>query len=250
MSKKCVRICDKSVNRINYDHPFFDQVFEKEVYNFEYPLLRGGYTANFKNSSTLLEFEDQTDFVTEIKYFNNKIYWISSHLSAQGNNFVNSPLIVPLFYNFSVQNKNDKSIYLTIGQRNEITAASDKSDEEALKIVGNGIEFIPMQIRTSERIKVTTEDYPLNSGLYDLKSGDTLLEILAFNYDRIESDLTYVDLKPLSDQFENIHYFNSLDTAVKEGIDRNNNRELWQLFVIFALVFLILEILLQKFLKN
>ena len=241
---------EKSVNRINYDHPFFDQVFEKEVYNFEYPLLRGGYTANFKNSSTLLEFEDQTDFVTEIKYFNNKIYWISSHLSAQGNNFVNSPLIVPLFYNFSVQNKNDKSIYLTIGQRNEITAASDKSDEEALKIVGNGIEFIPMQIRTSERIKVTTEDYPLNSGLYDLKSGDTLLEILAFNYDRIESDLTYVNLKPLTDQFENIYYFNSLDTAMKEGIDRNNNRELWQLFVIFALVFLILEILLQKFLKN
>ena len=124
------------------------------------------------------------------------------------------------------------------------------SGEEALKIVGNGMEFIPMQIRTSERINVTTQDYPLNSGLYDLKSGDTLLETLAFNYDRIESDLTYVNLKPLTDQFENIYYFNSLDTAMKEGIERNNNRELWQLFVIFALVFLILEILLQKFLKN
>ena len=83
-----------------------------------------------------------------------------------------------------------------------------------------------------------------------MKSGDTLLETLAFNYDRIESDLTYVNFKPLTDQFENIHYFNSLDTAMKEGIERNNNRELWQLFVIFALVFLILEILLQKFLKN
>jgi hypothetical protein len=157
---------------------------------------------------------------------------------------------VPLFYNFSVQNKNDKAIYLTIGQRNEITVESDVSDEEALKIVQQSMEFIPMQIRSSERIKVTTEDYPLLSGLYELKSSEELLKTLAFNYDRIESNLNYSDLKPLTNQYENIYYYNSLDTALKEGIDRNNNRELWQLFIIFALVFLILEILLQKFLKN
>ncbi len=241
---------EKSVNRINYDHPFFDQVFEKEVYNFEYPILASGYMTNFQNASTLLQFEDQTDFVTEIKYFDNKVYWISSHLSAPGNNFVNSPLIVPLFYNFSVQNKNDKAIYLTIGQRNEIIVEADVSDEEALKIVHQSMEFIPMQIRSSERIKVTTEDYPLLSGLYELKSNEELLKTLAFNYDRIESNLNYSDLKPLTNQFENIYSYNSLDTALKEGIDRNNNRELWQLFIIFALVFLILEILLQKFLKN
>ena len=238
------------MNRINYDHPFFDQVFEKEVYNFEYPILANGYMTKFKNASPLLQFEDQTDFVTEIKYVDNKVYWISSRLSDLGNNFVNSPLIVPLFYNFSVQNKNDKAIYLTIGQRNEITVESDVSDEEALKIVQQSMEFIPMQIRSSERIKVTTEDYPLLSGLYELKSSEELLKTLAFNYDRIESNLNYSDLKPLTNQYENIYYYNSLDTALKEGIDRNNNRELWQLFIIFALVFLILEILLQKFLKN
>ncbi len=34
---------DKSVTGINYDHPFFNQVFEKEVYNFQYPVLSQGY---------------------------------------------------------------------------------------------------------------------------------------------------------------------------------------------------------------
>ncbi len=241
---------EKSVNRINYDHPFFDQVFEKEVYNFEYPLIQDGYMTNFKNASPLLQFEDLSDFVSEINYFNNKVYWISSHLSAQGNNFVSSPLIVPLFYNFSVQNKNDKAIYFVIGQRNEIRIQSDKSDDEPLKIIQNDEEFIPMQIRSSERIEVTTKDYPMKSGLYELTSSGEKIETLAFNYDRSESDLNFLDLNPLTDQYENIQIYNSLDGAMKEGNERNNNRELWQLFIIFALVFLILEILLQKFLKN
>ena len=241
---------EKSVNRINYDHPFFDQVFEKEVYNFEYPLIQDGYMTNFKNASPLLQFEDLSDFVSEINYFNNKVYWISSHLSAQGNNFVSSPLIVPLFYNFSVQNKNDKAIYFVIGQRNEIRIQSDKSDDEPLKIIQNDEEFIPIQIRSSERIEVTTKDYPMKSGLYELTSSGEKIETLAFNYDRSESDLNFLDLNPLTDQYENIQIYNSLDGAMKEGNERNNNRELWQLFIIFALVFLILEILLQKFLKN
>jgi len=57
-------------------------------------------------------------------------------------------------------------------------------------------------------------------------------------------------LESLADRYENIHLYNSIDKAIKDGNERNNNKNLWQLFIIFALVFLVLEILLQKFLKN
>lgn len=241
---------DKSVTGINYDHPFFNQVFEKEVYNFQYPLLSEGYTSNFKNASTLLRFDDGTDFASEIKYFDQKIYWISSPLSSQGNKFVNSPLIVPLFYNFSVQNENDNAIYFTIGQQNEIRIDVEIPDDSPVKIIQNGSEFIPMQTKSSEVTKVTTEEYPLSQGIYQLESNGKFLQRLAFNYDRIESNLNFNDLGPITDVFENMHMYDSLDKALKEGNDRNNNKDLWQLFIIFALVFLILEILLQKFLKN
>ena len=241
---------DKSVTGINYEHPFFNQVFEKEVYNFQYPLLSEGYIGEFKNASTLLQFDDRTDFVSEIKYFDHKVYWISSPLSSQGNTFVNSPLIVPLFYNFSVQNKNDNAIYFTIGQQNEIKIDTEDSGDAPVKIIQNDTEFIPMQTKSSEVTKVTTEEYPLAQGIYELQSNGKLLQRLAFNYDRIESDLNFNDLRPLTDAYENMHLYDSLDKALKEGNDRNNNKDLWQLFIIFALVFLILEILLQKFLKN
>jgi hypothetical protein len=241
---------DKSVTGINYDHPFFNQVFEKEVYNFQYPVLSQGYIGDFKNASPLLQFDDLTDFVSEIRYFDNKVYWISSPLSSQENKFVNSPLIVPLFYNFSVQSKNDGAIYLTIGQQNEITIDTGNSDDSPVKIINKDTEFIPMQTKSSEVTKITTQEYPLDQGIYELQSNAKLLQRLAFNYDRIESDLNFNDLSPLADAYENIHLYDSLDKALKEGNDRNNNKDLWHLFIIFALVFLILEILLQKFLKN
>jgi hypothetical protein len=241
---------DKSVTRINYEHPFFNQVFEKEVYNFQYPVLSEGYIGAFKNASSLLQFEDLTDFVSEIRYFDNKVYWISSPLASQGNKFVNSPLVVPLFYNFSVQNKNDTSIYLTIGQQNKINIYKEASDDSPVKIVRNDSEFIPMQTKSSELITVTTEDFPIDQGIYELQIKGELMQRLAFNYNRIESDLNFNDLTPLNDTFKNVHLYDSLDKALKEGNDRNINKDLWQLFIIFALVFLILEILLQKFLKN
>ncbi len=240
----------KSVTRINYDHPFFNQVFEKEVYNFQYPVLTGGYVGSFKNASSLLQFDDLTDFISEIKYFENKVYWIASPLSSQGNKFVNSPLIVPVFYNFSVQNKNDSAIYLTIGQQNEIIVDQDNSDDAPIKIVQKETEFIPMQTKSSDVIRVTTEEFPLTQGIYELQSKGKFLQKLAYNYNRIESDLNFNDLRPLTDAYKNVHLYDSLDKALKEGNDRNINKDLWQLFIIFALVFLILEILLQKFLKN
>lgn len=241
---------DKSVTGIKYDHPFFDQVFEKEIDNFQYPVLSEGYIGDFKNASTLLQFDDLTDFVSEIKYFDNKVYWIATPLSGQGNKFITSPLIVPLFYNFSVQNKNDHAIYFTIGQQNMIKIDTEDSGDSPVKIIQNDTEFIPLQTKSSEVTKITTEEYPLDQGIYELQSNGEFLQRLAFNHDRIESDLNFNDLVPLTNAYKNIHLYDSLDKALKEGNDRNNNKDLWQLFIIFALVFLILEILLQKFLKN
>jgi len=241
---------NKSVNKINYDHPFFAEVFENEVYNFQYPIIGEGFVTDFENASPLLEFEDKTSFIAEIAFYANKVYWISAPLSAQETNFVNSPLIVPIFYKFSVGQKNESAIYMTIGDVNEMTIRTEITGDSPVKIVKNEMEFIPAQIRSSDRIMITTEEYPVQPGIYALNNKGELLENIAFNYNRNESKLNFTDLKPLTDPYRNIHIFNSLETALKEEYERNNNKELWQLFIIFALVFLILEILLQKFLKN
>lgn len=240
----------KRANNINYSHPFFDKVFEKEVYNFQYPTLLQGYETKLKNKSSLLQFEDMSDFISEIKFSDHKLYWVSSPLSDDGNQFINSPLVVPVFYNFTLQAGHDDAIYFCIGKDNIMVTTYVSADDEPYKIKGNEMEFIPLQSKTGALTKIITREFPLKSGIYNLKLKDKVIKRLAYNYDRSESELNFDELKPVIDYFENMHLYHSLKNALKSVNDRNNNKNLWQLFIIFALVFLILEILLQKFLKN
>lgn len=241
---------NKSVNKIHYDHPFFEGVFEKEVYNFQYPIITEGFVSSFNRAATLLEFEDHSDFITEIQFQDNKVYWISAPLSAPESNFINSPLIVPIFYKFSVQHKNERAIYLTLGTVNEISLETEISGESPVVMANKEIEFIPEQSRSSDRIRISTDEFPDKPGIYKIQDKGKLLERVAFNYNREESQLNFKDMTVLSDQYDNMRSYNSLDKAFQDEYERNNNKELWQLFIIFALVFLILEILLQRLVKN
>jgi len=240
----------KRDNIFKYEHPFFNNVFEKEIYNFQYPTLNEGFILLLKNASPLLQFEDRTDFASEIKYKDGKVYVIAAPLSGLGNKFSNSPLVVPLFYNFSLEGQQNAAIYKTIGQTNHMIVQSNISGDQPIKIVRNELEFIPLQSKNNDKIRITTNDYPLTAGIYEFKSNDNVIEKIAYNYNRKESDLSYQSLQPLADQYNNIYLYESIDKAIKDGNQRNNNKNLWQLFIIFALVFLVLEILLQKFLKN
>ena len=241
---------DKKISRINYEHPFFSNVFDKEIYNFQYPILSQGYTMSLKNVSPLLQFDDLSNFASEMKYKEGKVYIISAPLSETDNKFSNSPLIVPLFYNFSLENQQNESIYLTIGQSNQIIIQTENIGDVPMKIVRNEKEFIPEQNKKNDKISILTSEFPQVSGVYDLKFNEQVIEKIAYNYNRKESELMFQSLEPLADRFENIHLYNSIDKAIKDGNERNNNKNLWQLFIIFALVFLVLEILLQKFMKN
>ncbi len=241
---------DKKISIINYEHPFFNEVFEKEIYNFQYPSVVEGFNLQLNNASPLLQFEDLTSFTSEIKYKEGKIYMIAAPLSVNGNKFLNSPLVVPLFYNFSLDTQTNEAIYLTIGKSNHIVVRTETSGDQPLKIIGNDQEFIPLQAKNNEKIRVTTKEFPLESGIYEFKSNEQTIEKIAYNYNRKESELVFQELQPLAVQFENIRLYNSIEKAIKDGNERNNNKNLWQLFIIFALVFLVLEILLQKFLKN
>lgn len=241
---------NKRLTGINYQHPFFKDVFEEEVYNFQYPRLTSGYVTAANKASSLLQFEDQTDFVSEIDVDQNKVFWIASPLSDPANEFVNSPLIVPLFYNFSTQGTSNKGLYLNIGQAKDVKVPYDQMNDHPVKVVKDGLEFIPFQSKSNKMIRLTFEDYPLNPGIYEIRAAGNRIQEIAFNHNRIESDLTFNEVTELAESRQNIHLYKAIEKAIDAGNERNNNKELWQLFVIFALVFLVLEILLQKFLKN
>jgi len=240
----------KSITTINYDHPFFKNVFKKQIINFQYPNVNSYFSTNLLSSTSILQFEDQNDFISEINFKNNKIYWIASPINSANSNFASSPLIVPIFYNFSLQNTNPKNLYFTIGAKNEAFIKYKTKNDDVIHLTNNEFDFIPLQSRSTNYIKINTEENPLKNGLYELVNKSEIFQSIAYNYNREESKLTHYPIKQMKNSFNNVQFFTSLNKAIEKINDENKNKNLWQLFIIFALIFLGIEIILQKFLKN
>ena len=90
-----------------------------------------------------------------------------------------------------------------------------------------------------------TNEYPDKAGIYEVKNEQEVLKRLSFNYQRNESQLAYYDISNLSNGNNANSIASALD-AIKSTTDVN---ALWKWFAIFALAFLIIEMLILKFLK-
>ncbi|MEO1031031.1 MAG: hypothetical protein AAFX55_06485 [Bacteroidota bacterium] len=104
---------------------------------------------------------------------------------------------------------------------------------------------IPLQKTYSKTVILETEDYPNTAGILNVKNKAQTLQNLSFNYGRNESKLNYYDLQTIG----NVTFNNSLASTIDAIKSSASINALWKWFVIFALVFLIIEILLLKYLK-
>lgn len=237
----------KLITKINYDHPFFKNVFKKQIKNYQYPVVNQYINSRLQNASYLLKLENGSNFISEIRKDNSKIYWISSALNKKNSNFTSSPIIVPVFYNFALQNESNKQLYFEIGKENMITIRSTLHKDEVMHITNDEFNFIPLQVTKTDKVILTTTNQPSKAGIYQISNKNDILKKIAYNYDGSESNLQYT---PVNVNIKNnILYFNEVKKAIAEINEQNKTHNLWQLFLIFALIFLILEIILEKFLK-
>ena len=239
-----------SITNINFTHPFFVNVFEKSIKNFQYPTISKSYTTTLKNSSSILNFENETAFISQIVKKNSTIYWVSGAINNENSNFKSSPLIVPVFYNFGKYSYKYSQLNYTIGRTNELEIRANLQKDDILEIVNNEHSFIPIQQVGNTSVKITTNDLPIKEGFYAIKSNGNILKNIAYNYDRKESNLTYTDIKEqLIKKVSNANYYNSVKEALTSVKNANKTSNLWQLFLIVGIVFLVIELLLLKFFK-
>ncbi len=240
----------KMVSSVNYEHPFFENVFKGIVKNFQYPEVSSGLLTEFDVSSTLLGFEDGTDFISEIPFGENSIFWISSPLDQGASNFDDSPLIVPVFYNFSLPESKAGGLYKIIGRSNEMKVQLEAPGETALRLTNGNEEFIPVQQSAPGEVTLRTREFPIRPGVYQVTDGERVIAEHAFNYDRdlVRSD--YMDLSALTTGGRDVRILSSPLQGVSELNALFSNRALWHLFIIFALFFILLEMLIHRFLKS
>ena len=234
----------KLITKINFDHPLFSGVFENKITNFQYPKTNSSFAISSPYPA-VLSYEDQSVFVTAIQNPVSGITVFSAPINAANSNFQQSPLIVPLFYKMGQNNQKTGVNALTIGNNQPYFVDVLLTKDAILEVKGTEDSFIPIQQILNNKVKLTFNDFPETAGNYSVFDKKEWVENLSFNYKRTESDLSQVNTNVVSD-FKTADtistIFNTLQTE-------RTDSQIWKWFVIFALLFLALEMAIIKFVK-
>ncbi|WP_428742877.1 BatA domain-containing protein [Tenacibaculum sp.] len=233
------------ITDINYNHPLLKNVFEKRVRNFQYPFVKTSFSSAFQNASNLVSFENKQGFIKQVNLPKASLYWVAAPLQKENSNFINSPLIVPVFYNIGKQSLQLSELYYTIDKQNTIDIDKHLGKDEILTINSTNSSFIPLQQTFQNKVQITTKEQPLVAGFYQIQQKNNLIKNCAFNYAKNESSLNFLTLSDIDNT--------KISTSVKNTLENINNENkiqwLWKWFLTLAIVSLLVEILILKFFK-
>ncbi len=232
---------DLKITNINFSHPLYADVFDSEVDNFQYPKTKGSFNHNINSGNSVLSFNNGNDFL--ISYKNTYIFTTS--LALENSNFKQSPLIAPTFYNMAKQSLKQPQLAYTLGEKHIINLPISLEKDEVLHLENEKDKFIPQQRRFNDKVEITLTDLPEKAGTYQVLKQEEKKAQLSFNYNRSENQMIFQDLA----EFSNSSLSYDIKDYFKTEINKNEVDHLWKWFVIFALIFLIIEVLLLKLLK-
>lgn len=244
----------KTVSSMNTDEFIFSDVYQYVSRNIKLPTTSKNYSTTQyqnRNEETLLRYRDGTPYLLKYARDAGHLYVCTSPLSSDYNDLVtNAEVFVPMLYKMAIASEQGQKISYTIGEDNTIeTDAKATSGDIVYKIVGSD-NFIPGKTNLGAKVLLNVNDQVTTAGYSELTLEGEKVADLAFNYDRRESNLqnsTTDDLKQIAKP-KNINlYSNVIKTEMTTTIgEKDRGIVLWKWCIIFALLFLAVEVLLLR----
>ncbi|RIV30656.1 hypothetical protein D2V08_16400 [Flagellimonas lutimaris] len=226
------------LTNITFDHPLYRNVFEQEVTNFQYPSVKEHFRIQ-TNLPTALSMDGGDSFLSG----DDGLYVFTVPLTLENSNFINSPLIVPTFYNMVQSSLQIPKPHQTLGEATTVDISAQIGNDDILKVSKEGYEFIPLQQTFPNRLRVAFDQNPTEDGIYSILQNEQALQNISFNYPRTESQLKYLDIGAL----ENINTMDSIPELFEYLKAESNITAFWKWFVILALLLALIEVIIQKF---
>lgn len=235
---------EKLITKIAFSHPLYGGVFQKKIENFQYPDTKSSFAITAV-SPAILSYEDQSTFLTSLQNDVSSVFVFNAPINKNNSNFQNSPLIVPTFYNMAQSVQKTGVSAITIGENQSYILDARLSKDGIVELKGKDEKFIPVQQTLNSKVKLTFGDYPQTAGNYGAYKQTEFLKNISFNYARTEGNLES-DTSDLLDDFKVISTIENVFDTLQA--DRTDN-EIWKWFAVLCLLFLAVELFIQKFVK-
>ena len=242
--------------------PFFIDIFDNST---QKELLQmpnqGGVLSWQAMGDKLLSFRNNQPFLTVSNAGKGKVYLTASPLDATFGDFARNALFVPIMYKVAAMSVRQEPMAYSFGQNTFTVEVNDIPKTASFKLRKGKLEIIPVQSLNGKQLTIElpkanqlADNQSIESGYYELVLNGKVERLVAFNHDNKESMMDFYSVDELKSIFngnKNVQIFDKIDDAdfVKTFKDQNFGVALWKYFLIAALVFLAIEILLVRLMK-
>jgi hypothetical protein len=249
------------VSSLNFNHQIYDDVFERKPEKLDLPAVKQYFplTISPKSASEeIMRLQNGDYFAVACDVGQGKVYQFCAPLREDAGNFQQHAIFVPTLYKIGLYSTPIARLNYSMGSSDRIVINGLRSSSEQpikLSAADGSFEIIPEQQQAEGKISIVAGTQVQKAGNYKLMQGDSVLSWVSFNYPRSESSLKFDDSESLKTKLEQAGWNSAavIDGNVKEIkpeiIQSSEGKSLWKTFVILALIFLLAEILLIRFLK-
>jgi len=237
------------LDKPDFQNPFFENVFEERSAALAMPQAQKVLDWGVDRSA-ILRFKNGQPYLSKI----NNTFVLANSLNRESGNFATHAVFVPVMYRIAASGKKAERKPYYYLSTSLITIPTDSLvGEEPVRMKGNQ-ELVPSQRRLGDRLLLEIPRYTVSNGFYFVTHGSDTLDLLGFNLEKKESMLaqfTGEEVKTVMSGGNQISIFkaNSAETFSNEIKERYLGTPLWKYAVILALLFLLAEVLLIRFLR-
>ncbi len=246
------------INKLQIENSFFDGLFDSPNPKIQIPVKRKTrLLASGSRSMPLMSFSDGSPFLCKSSNPSWNVFLFNADLNKTNANLLTSDLFSTLFLRIGEMAGSIQPLFAFIGESAELEFKVDNYNaERPARLVKDQQEFIPRQEYDNGILKLIlsgkSEELMLNAGYFDVVSDNNKIGIAALNFPRIESDLSYFEPEVFSRVMREMGVENFTVDQVSESyeiqkIPSKLQTGLWRIFLLIALLFFLIEMVLVKF---
>ena len=243
----------QSIAQPDLNNPFFRNVFEASAENMEMP--SAAVQVSWGNAGDhLLRYRSGAPYFSRVNLAAGSLYLLAASLKSEFSTFANNALFVPIMYKLAIGSRRTESrLYYTLDETQLTVNGASGTDTDLYKLSNGQQEIVPGQQSIGAGVKLELPRFMMQPGYYDVKFQDGLVDVVAFNLERQESLLKPLQEGQIMEVFGSVSEKEIISVLSAEDLQKNlnerfNGKELWKYALILALVFLLVEVLLLRFL--
>ncbi len=243
-----------SVSSRDLKNPFVKDVYKKVPENVLLPKVKKCYELQGSLSSQrILSLKDGSDILTRTKVGAGAVFQFAMPLTDDYSTMVDHELLVLIMLKMAFSKRVKQKLAYPLFTKEAISLGGENSFA-ALSLVKGGRAILLENGFGAEGSRFWLNDEVDEAGVYSLQNtnGDELAK-LALNHSRKESRQQFATDDDLHNQLKGITINNISGNVaeIKTATDTiSNGRPLWKVFIGLCLIFLLIEILLLRFLKS